>query len=144
MCRECSLHADASANRSRSTVVVQKPARKFGRPVGVGSERFDGVGAFDGHDQRRRGRRGADSAKLSSEIAAKIEEAEMKPRRRFDEDGLRIAHAPSRWTAADRTCSVSSAIASSSAAPAVLSTITCSRASSLSTNARSSKCSRVA
>src|SRR3989454_11967782 len=77
--------------------------------------------------ERWRRYRGADAAEAPPQVAPQVEHAEMQPRRRLDEHRFAHACAASR---AVRTYSLSSAIASCSRGPAVLSTITWSRANS--------------
>ena len=115
------------------------------RIVAFHLERF---GVHRRHQQRRGRRRGADAAEPAAERAAQVEHAEMEAGGRLDEDGLLdpAAHAGegSVRARAASTNAVSSAIASCSAGPAVLSTITCSRSNSLAMNSRGSRWRRVA
>ena len=139
------VHADAGAaggEMRRGALAGQEPARELRRAAGrIVSGDFERGGRTRRDEQRRRRRGRADAAEQASERAAEIEQAEVEARRRFDEDGRVRVHALSGLV---RTCSVRSAIASNSWTPAVLSTITWSRWSSLSTNARGSRCRRVA
>ena len=134
----------------RGSVCANAAARAASSPCALT------VSAGRREQQRRRRRRGADAAEPAAQLAAQIEHAEMQARRRFDEDSV---PASARRAAALRSigserprvrgrrcgCNrVSSAIASSSRGPAVLSTMTCSRSSSLSMKSRGSRCRRVA
>src|SRR5262249_39986741 len=83
----------ASLRAKADAVMIEKSASELHRAVGVGSCGFERVGADRRDEQRRRRRGGADPAECPSEIAPKIEEAEMEPCGRFDEDGLAGAHA---------------------------------------------------
>src|SRR5262245_16842210 len=100
-------------------------------------------GGADRYEQRRRRRGATETAKPAPVRAAQVEHAEVKTGRRLDEYGVG-AHGAAGSRGAARMYSVRIAIASSSRGPAVLSTIVCSRASSLSTNSRGRMCSRVA
>ena len=109
-------------------------------------------------ERRRRGCR-PEPAEPAAAGAAQIEHTEVEAGRGFDEDrltrGRRAAHAgaPEGEIRASftgdgrsraRTKSITSVIASCSAAPAVLSTMTWRRASSLSMKSEGSRCRRVA
>jgi len=156
MLRKRPVHAHpGAADAAARAMVGQKPSGEVRRPLRVLALHFQGVGRARRDEERRRGRRRADAAVQSSERAAKVEQSEMKACRHLDVHrfvagrGLTSDHAcpvlSSVVSAAEteRTCSVSSAIASNSGAPAVLSTMICSRASSLSMNVRGSRCRRV-
>src|SRR6059036_603088 len=100
-------------------VVPCEPASELECPAGVGPFGLE-LGGRAGLEQQRRSRnRGADPAEAPPQITSQIEHAEMQPCRRLDEHRFAHAGAASR---AVRTYSLSSAIASRSRGPAVLST----------------------
>src|SRR5689334_3503299 len=108
-------------------VVPCEPASELERPGRVGPFGLE-LGGRAGLEQQRWSRnRGADPAEAPPQITPQIEHAEMQARRRLDEHHVAHAGAASR---AVRTYALSSAIASRSRGPAVLSTITWSRANS--------------
>src|SRR2546421_4948992 len=112
----------------------------FGRNGGGGG---GGGAGFD--EERRRRHRCAHAAEAAAQVAAQVEDAEVEARRRLDEDGARRAHDAAGWgRGAARTYSVSSAIASRSRGPAVLSTMTWSRANSSRIWSGGKRCVRVA
>src|SRR5207245_9514887 len=89
-----------------------------------GRKRGGGGGAGLDEERGRRHRR-AHAAEAAAQVAAQVEDAEVEARRRLDEDGARRVHdAAGSGRGAARTYSVSSAIASRSRGPAVLSTMT--------------------
>jgi len=134
--------------RSDSQLVMGKECAREGFGT-IRIHAFDAKRTVEMRRQQQRRLRccGADPTEPAPERAAQIEDSEMEPRRRFDENGVRSLgprHGAAGSGRADRMYSANSAMASNSRGPAVLSTIVCSRASSLSTNARDSRCSRVA
>lgn len=123
-------------------VVRQKASRKGLSPFGVITMDLDRRSRGGGYEKRRLWCSRTDSAEPSAKRATQIQYAEMQTRWRFHEDGFAIGrrcHDPVAAFGADRTYSVSNAIASASRGPAVFSTITCSRASSLSMKSRGSR-----
>ena len=158
--RECELRARAEPDVRRQRA-MHPNARAARQPVMPNHLRGEGrdalrVVAFHleplrihgRHQQGRRRRRRADAAEPAAERAAQVEHAEVETGGRLDEDCLLdpAAHAGegSVLAGAASTNAVSSAIASCSSGPAVLSTITCSRTNSLATNSRGSRWRRVA
>src|SRR5216117_744703 len=108
-------------------VVPCEPASELECPGRVGPFGLE-LGGRAGLEQQRRSRnRRADPAEAPPQITPQIEHTEMQARGRLDE--YRFAHAGVASRAV-RTYSLSSAIASRSRGPAVLSTITWSRANS--------------
>src|SRR5256885_8316355 len=120
-------------------------ARELEGAVGVGAfgrKRRGGAGL---EQERRRRHRRAHAAEAAAQVAAQVEDAEVEARRRLDEYGARRAHDAAGWgRGAARTYSVSSAIASRSRRPAVLSTMTLSRANSARIWSGGKRCVRVA
>src|SRR5687767_10513380 len=81
-------------------------------------------------DEQRGGlESGTDPTEPAAQLAPRVDQSHVQPRRGFHEDGPGVVHRASSWRAAAsfRTKSVSIAIASSSEGPAVLSTTTWSR-----------------
>jgi hypothetical protein len=117
--RQSAMYPDSSS--LLDSVVAHEAASKLLSTLAIVAFNVQAPGGARGHERRWCRSRGADSAEPAPALAAKIEHAEMQPGRRLDE-----------------------LMASSSRGPAVLSTITCSRASSLSMNARDNIWSRVA
>src|SRR2546428_1830163 len=124
------------------------PVYAAGAPEGAvgggasGGQRGGGAGLEKG--RRRRPRR-AHTAEAAAQVAAQVEDAEVEACRRLDEDRAPHAHDAAGWgRGAARTYSVSSAIASRSCGPAVLSTMTWSRANSSRIWSGGSSCVRVA
>src|SRR3989449_1037141 len=128
-------------------VIPGEAARELEGAVGVwafGRKRGGGGGAGRDEERGRRPRR-AHTAEAAAQVAAQVEDAEVEARRRLDEYGARRGHDAAGWgRGAARTYSVSSAIASRSRGPAVLSTMTWSRASSSRIWSDGSSCVRVA
>src|SRR2546428_8522487 len=106
-------------------------ARELEGAVGVwacGRKRRGGAGL---DEERGRRHRRAHAAEAAAQVAAQVEDAEVEARRRLDEDGVRRAHdAAGSGRCGARTYSASSAIASRSRRPAVLSPMTWSPANS--------------
>src|SRR3989449_4923670 len=122
-------------------VVPCEPASELECPGRVGPFGLE-LGGRAGLEQQRRSRnRRADPAEAPPQITPQIEHTEMQARGRLDEHGFAHAGAASR---AVRTYSLSSAIASRSRGPAVLSTITWSRANSARIWSAGRRCVRVA
>src|SRR5438046_1018185 len=119
------MHAEVESQVQ--PVVPCEPASELECPGRVGPFGLE-LGGRAGLEQQRRSRnRRADPAEAPPQITPQIEHTEMQARGRLDEHRFAHAGVASR---AVRTYSLSSAIASSSRGPAVLSTITWSRAKS--------------
>src|SRR2546422_7537780 len=119
------MHAEGAPRAP--PVVPCNPASDLGCRGRVGPFGLE-PGGRPGLEQQRRSRtRRADPAEAPPQITPQIEHTEMQARGRLDEHGFAHAGVASR---AVRTYSLSSAIASRSRGPAVLSTITWSRANS--------------
>src|SRR5688500_18198545 len=146
MGRERLLDDDVHARRD--AVMLQKPVYVFQRPLGIWPGCGDGLALAGGQPQQWRRRRRANAAEPAPERPSKIEHAEVQARVCFNVNGLAAGarHRDPGVAAegADRMKALTSDIASNSRGPAVLSTITCSRWSSLSRKSRGSICTRVA
>ena len=128
-------------------VVSQESAGKIGRALCVVSRYFKGFSQARRNEQRRCRRCRPDTPEPATQRAPQIEHTKMKTRRCLHVDFALPTvdvHNGGISPGADRTKSASTAIASNSCSPAVLSTMTWSRAISVSMNARGSKCRRVA
>ena len=116
-------------------MVLQEAPRETSRPSGVGTRGRDGLVRQYLDEKRRIGDAGADAAKAATKLAPWVEHAEVKARRRLHEDrrrGRPRGHRPGDGTAVGvivpRMRSSRNRMASCSRGPAVLSTITRSRA----------------
>ena len=128
--------------RSRVDLVMRlKLLRELNGTRRTGSGNVKSAGGRGRHAQRRPRRGGADAAEPPAERAAEIQDAEVEPRGRLDED--LAGHSPATARGAERTKSARIDIASISYGPAVLSTMTCRRVISLSIRSRGRMCSRV-
>src|SRR6266516_3537182 len=125
----------AKAHARVEAVVRGEPLCERERALGVRPFGCERRGAPRLEQQRRDRHRGADAAEAAPEVAAQVQDPKVETRRRLDHHRSRVAHRGAACSAraavgAERTYSVSSAMASRSRGPAVLSTITCSRANS--------------
>jgi len=83
------------------SIVSEEPPREVSGAVGTLTGDLERLGMGGRETQRGSGRGRTDTAEPSAERSAEIEDAEVKPRRYFDED--RAAHNPATARGADRT-----------------------------------------
>src|SRR6516165_10074307 len=92
---------DVQPRASVDLVVRLKLLRELSGTRRTGSGDFKGAGGRGRHAQRRSRRGGADAAEPPAERAAEIEDAEVEPCGRLDED--RSRHDPATARGAERT-----------------------------------------
>lgn len=136
---------DAHARPSAQPVMTGETPRELCGPIGVFAVHVERVRRAGRHQRGRGGSGSADAAEPAAAATTQIKYAEVQTCMRLDEHLLAgilrknfvvAGHTGFGRAGDDFTNCVSSAIASASRGPAVLSTITCRRSSSLSMKVR--------